>query len=222
MGSQPLGDGNLSTAEPAVGYIYACREGGGGPGAQVAGEWISDGFWDSTSKISVQGSVSWADYAPVEISQAADVRTIELPLNPNVAASPTCLDGGPIGYLLDGVALFNGLDAQNLDAVAHEIQDACGGHPEREGTYHYHNVGPCALAETEGSRSTLVGYALDGFGIYVTRDTDGNLPTNADLDECHGRVSEVEFNGEVQGVYHYEATLEYPYTVGCYRGTPAR
>ena len=62
--------------------------------------------------------------------------------------------------------------------------------------------------------------ALDGYGIYVERDKRGNLPTNADLDRCHGRTSKVEWNGTKQKVYHYSATLESPYTVGCYRGTP--
>jgi len=37
--------------------------------------------------------------------------------------------------------------------------------------------------------------------------------TNADLDECHGHA-----HGTLG--YHSHATIEYPYTVGCYRGTP--
>jgi hypothetical protein len=37
--------------------------------------------------------------------------------------------------------------------------------------------------------------------------------SNADLDECHGHE-----HGSLG--YHYHATIEYPYTVGCYRGTP--
>jgi hypothetical protein len=32
----------------------------------------------------------------------------------------------------------------------------------------------------------------------------------------------VSWNGEQVSMYHYVATLEYPYTVGCYRGTPVR
>lgn len=28
------------------------------------------------------------------------------------------------------------------------------------------------------------------------------------------------WNGTIQDVYHYDATLEYPYTLGCYHGTP--
>ena len=40
------------------------------------------------------------------------------------------------------------------------------------------------------------------------------------LDECHGHTHEIEWDGELVKRYHYHATAEYPYTVGCYRGTP--
>ena len=110
----------------------------------------------------------------------------------------------------NGVELFNALDAQKRDAVAHEEQDACGGHPGPNGAYHYHAISPCI--RTSGS-STLVGYALDGFGIYVEPGA-----TDADLDACHGRTSTVLWNGKPTRIYHYVATAEYPYTLGCFRG----
>jgi hypothetical protein len=71
-----------------------------------------------------------------------------------------------------------------------------------------------------GEPSPLVGYALDGFGIYGPRGADGKLVTNAQLDECHGRVGEVVFNGKKQKMYHYVLNNEYPYAIGCFRGTP--
>jgi hypothetical protein len=150
---------------------------------------------------------------------AAQSQTYTLPLNPKAAASPGCTALGVIGVLSDGVFLFNALDDAGRDAVAHETQDLCNGHPNGREAYHYHNVPSCIRDAAEGS-STLVGYALDGYGIYVERDAGGNLPTNADLDACHGRTSKVEWNGEQTSIYHYDATLEYPYTVGCYHGTP--
>ena len=42
--------------------------------------------------------------------------------------------------MLTGNVFFNALDAVGRDAVAHEIQDACEGHPERSSLYHYHNL----------------------------------------------------------------------------------
>lgn len=145
-----------------------------------------------------------------------------LPLDPAAASSPGCLGLGPIGMLSDGVLLFDALDAAGRDAGAHEVQDACGEHPQMNGTLHHHSVPSCILdkiGHTAGS-STLVGYAADGYGIYAEYDASGHLPTDAALDACHGRTSTVEWNGAQQRVYHYDVTLEYPYTLGCYHGTP--
>ncbi|CAB4686787.1 unannotated protein [freshwater metagenome] len=84
---------------------------------------------------------------------------------------------------------------------------------------HHHDIPPCLLAKAAKNSSTLVGYALDGYGIYVTKDSAGNLPTNTSLDACHGTTSTVPWNGKQTRTYHYVATLEYPYAVGCYHGT---
>jgi hypothetical protein len=146
--------------------------------------------------------------------------TFRIPRYPSVAATPSCTSLGPIGVLDDGVVLLNALDAEGRDAGAHEVLDKCDGHPMMAGMYHYHLVSPC-ISPTTANSSTLVGYALDGYGIYVERNAEGNLPTDSDLDACHGRTSEVLFNGQLVNMYHYDATLEYPYTVGCYVGTPA-
>jgi hypothetical protein len=142
-----------------------------------------------------------------------------LPTQPQVATQPSCLRAGPIGVLRDGVVLFDALDAQQRDAPAHEVLDHCEGHPERTGEYHHHDIPTCLLEQAVGS-ATLVGYALDGFGIYVERDTQGNLLANASLDACHGRSSDVPWDGQTAPMYHYVATREYPYTVGCFMGTP--
>lgn len=143
-----------------------------------------------------------------------------LALNPRAAAKPSCSNGGPIGVLSDGVVLFNALDGEGRDAGAHEVLDACAGHPDQSGTYHHHDIPPCILRSARSGRSTLVGYALDGYGIYVQKDRHGRLVTNTQLDACHGTTSRVPWNGRPTRIYHYVATLEYPYTVGCFRSRP--
>ncbi len=145
---------------------------------------------------------------------------LTLPRDPVAAAAPSCVPMGMIGIALNGVAIFNALDAGGRDAVAHEVQDVCSGHPEMRGQYHYH--GPSACLPDQDGREVLVGYAIDGFGIYSMRAADGRELTNADLDECHGRVSEVDWDGRRAAIYHYVVTREYPYTVGCFRGAPRR
>ena len=143
-----------------------------------------------------------------------------LPLNPTPAHKPSCTPGGPIGVLDDGVALFNALDGEGRDAGAHEVLDACGGHPDPTDVYHHHDIPPCILSRVRNGTTKLVGYALDGYGIYVVKSANGTLPTNTDLDRCHGTTSVVPWNGKRRRIYHYVATLEYPYAVGCFHGTP--
>ena len=152
----------------------------------------------------------------------AQAISYSLPASPRVAAKASCLTGGQIGVATNGVAIFDGLDAGDRDAVAHEVQDRCGGHPQQQGAYHYHAI-PACLTRGESTRthSRLVGYAFDGFPIYGPRGDGGRLLTNADLDACHGRVATVTLNGRRVRTYHYVATLEYPYTLGCFHGTPA-
>ncbi len=150
---------------------------------------------------------------------AAQSITWSVPVNPSAASKPSCTSGGPIGVLSDGVLLYNALDGEGRDAAAHEILDSCGGHPDMSSTYHHHEVPSCILDKATG-QSTLVGYAADGYGIYVERDAHGSLLTNASLDACHGRTSAVMWNGKRKSIYHYDATIEYPYTVSCFYGTP--
>jgi hypothetical protein len=122
---------------------------------------------------------------------------------------------GAIGVMLNGVSLFNAVDEQGRDAVVHEVQDKCDGHPEQRGTYHYHNISRCL---SEANTNKLLGYALDGFGIYGYTDENGKEIDPNLLDECRGMISEVEWNGKKTNIYHYVATKTFPYTLGCFKG----
>lgn len=144
--------------------------------------------------------------------------TITLPRNPAQASKPSCLPMGAIGVAVNGVLLYNALDGRGQDARAHEIQDSCEGHPNQS-DYHYHAGSACVLEGSAEGRSTLFGYAFDGFGIYVERDKNGDMLTNEDLDACHGRTSKVLWNGKKRSVYHYVVTQEFPYLLGCFTGT---
>jgi YHYH protein len=197
---------------PAASYSATAR----GTSLVIRTNDLPVGATTGTFPIGASDPASRYDRNPNTIRAVPTVFT--LPLNPRVAAQPTCLPFGPIGVTTNGVYLFDALDAQKRDAVAHEVQDACGGHPGPNGAYHYHAISPC-LATQARSSSTLVGYALDGFGIYVERDAHGSLLTNSALDACHGRVSTVAWNGKQTRIYHYVATAEYPYTLGCFRGS---
>lgn len=146
---------------------------------------------------------------------------LALPLNPVPAAAPSCVNMGMIGVTVTGVAIYNAFDAAGYDAVAREEQDACHGHPDQSEQYHYHgDLQACVPDAGSATRnSSLLGYALDGFGIYGPW-YDGKVLTSADLDACHGTVSPVEWNGATVSIYHYVSTYDFPYTVACYEGTP--
>ncbi len=142
---------------------------------------------------------------------------------PGAARRPSCLSGGPIGVALNGVAIFDALDAMNRDAAVYEILDRCDGHPERNGRYHYHTI-PACLTRSDKARqhSVVVGYALDGFPITGPRGDGGKVLSNTNLDACHGHTGSIVRNGKRIRSYHYHATPEYPYTLGCFKGTPLR
>lgn len=146
---------------------------------------------------------------------------LSLPADPELAASASCA-GGEVGFLLTGVLMFSAIDAGGRDAVAHETQDSCNGHPQRSGLYHYHGPSACIndAAGKAGKHSDLVGYAFDGFGIYGLRGENGRELKSADLDACHGHVHSVLWDGGPRKIYHYHLTPDFPYSVGCLRGTP--
>lgn len=145
---------------------------------------------------------------------------LKLPAAPQAAATPFCVGMGMIGVAISGVAIFNALDAMGRDAPAHEIQDRCGGHPERRGQYHYHTVSDCIADKSDKRHSGLFGYALDGFAIYGLLGETGQPLSNADLDACHGHTHRIDWDGKPTELYHYHLTAEYPYTIGCFHGAP--
>lgn len=159
------------------------------------------------------------DRNPNSISQ--QTLAVTLPADPQVAAQASCVSPPFVAVLTSGSVVFDALDALNRDAGAWETQDRCAGHPERTGQYHYHTVTTC-VADPGSGHSAVLGWAVDGFGLFGVRGERGETLTNDDLDACHGHMHEVEWDGRRVTMYHYHATYEYPYTVGCYRGTPAR
>jgi hypothetical protein len=139
---------------------------------------------------------------------------LSYPSNPEKEATPTCVSLGAIGVTKNGVVIYNAADARGEDAVAREIVDVFGGHPAGA-NYHYHFI-PERLDNKpqEDGHSGIVGYIKDGFPIYGYKGENGIEMSNYDLDLCHGHD-----HGSLG--YHYHATIEYPYTVGCYKGTPS-
>jgi hypothetical protein len=199
---------------------YSATSVNGGTGLSI----VSNGlpiapFSTGTFPIAASDPAYQYDQNPNSIDQ--QTISFTLPANPAPAASPGCLSGGRIGIAIDGVSIYDALDALGRDAVAHEEQDSCHGHPDQSSTYHYHGWLQACIADggSATTNSTLIGYALDGYGIYGPW-YNGKVLTTADLDACHGITSVVNWHGSLISVYHYVSTYDFPYTVGCYHGTP--
>jgi YHYH protein len=156
---------------------------------------------------------------PDPTSVKAHTVDVKLPYDPAKAASPHCIS--PVVGLADnGIPIDDGFDEDGNDAAALETQDICHGHPNQPNGYHYHSLSPCILSKKALTHTTQVGWALDGFGIYVEYNSRGQMLSTSDLDACHGRTSVVDWDGKMVRMYHYDATLDFPYLVGCYKGTP--
>eukprot|EP00389_Voromonas_pontica_P005972 GDKH01008967.1.p1 GENE.GDKH01008967.1~~GDKH01008967.1.p1 ORF type:complete len:429 (-),score=53.48 GDKH01008967.1:264-1550(-) len=98
------------------------------------------------------------------------------------------------------------------------FMDTCGGHAN---PYHYHFDPTCEYDKTKTTQhSSLVGFGLDGRGLYGMYEGASGKPT--DLDSCNGHFGVVPADtalGIAAGgaaVYHYHTTTEAPYTIGCY------
>lgn len=153
-------------------------------------------------------------------SIAPHAYTLTLPTTPTLAASPGCV-GNEVGMAINGIPIMNAFDPAGRDAMATELQDTCDGSPGLGNIYHYHGYSSC-LKDTAkaGEHSSLLGYALDGFGIFGLRGEGGYELSSDDLDECHGHTHVIMWDGKPTRMYHYHFTHDFPYLVGCFKGTP--
>lgn len=152
------------------------------------------------------------DGNPNSIKAQSDDYT--LPVTPIALSQPDCIYG-QVGVMNDGVALFDGFDAEYRDAVAHEVQDQWDGHPDVTSEYHDHGfeTGP-----VKDPISTVVGFAFDGYPITGSLLPNGNYLHTTDLDECHGLTSTITLDGKSVTTYHYVLTQDFPYSVSCFHG----
>lgn len=126
--------------------------------------------------------------------------------------------GGPVSR---GIA-FNGV---TYDAPA-PIQlilsgytipplDHAGGHINMNSGYHYHAATGHSkeISQTDG-HAPMIGYAMDGIGLYAYKDKNGQAPE--DLDQCRGHYD------DVRGYhYHVDDAGENNF-INCFSGATAK
>jgi Arylsulfotransferase (ASST) len=146
-----------------------------------------------------------------------------IPAVPRARKHPRCLSDQPIGIAMNGVPILAPSDAAGQDLAARQVGDACRGVVTRDGLYAYRLGSPCLDAAAFGQGAGgQIGWARDGFPIVGPRGRKGKLLRDSDLDTCHGRVDKVKVGGRVVRRYRYHQTAEFPYLIGCFRGTPRK
>lgn len=144
--------------------------------------------------------------------------TFKIPLNPTAASTHQPTPLGPIGIAINGVPFFNQYAGPNQPLTNEMVSfDQAWGHPQQFGMYHYH-VEPLFLTTVKASKSSLLGFLLDGFPVYGPQE-NGATVLNSDLDVYHGHTGPTrEFPS---GIYHYHFTTDAPYLNGNgFWGTP--
>ncbi len=142
----------------------------------------------------------------------------KIPVDPKMASThaPTAL--GAIGVSLNGVPFFNQYAGPSQPLTGEVVSfDRYWGHPAPTGQYHYH-VEPLYLTTVKVTKSSLLGFLLDGFPVYGPEE-NGVAIDNSKLDSFHGHTSATM--DYPNGIYHYHITATDPYINGQgYYGTP--
>jgi hypothetical protein len=125
---------------------------------------------------------------------------------------------GPIGIAANGVVFYNPFDANSQDAS--NMMDACCGHPDPSGTYHYHKYPVCInspWADDGKEHSPLIGWAFDGFPIYGPFESAGVMAKDLGGDNA---LNDFNIHWDKDRGWHYHVTPgKFPYIIGGYWGT---
>lgn len=133
-------------------------------------------------------------------------QTFLIPITPVPQSTPAFFATGPggpgstvpstRGIALNGIEFSAPAPVNNiLSAYTIAPFDDAGGHINVHQGYHYHAATGVSFSVTQSdAHAGLIGYAMDGYGIYNRFDDNGEEPT--DLDACRGHYD------EIRG-YHY-------------------
>lgn len=157
-----------------------------------------------------------------------------IPTTPKYSTIVTKTSLGSIGVMISGAVLFNAYEGDgktvamssnfsitDASGATASFVDKCSGHPTpNSGAYHYHGLPSCVTSKVDTSTgaSHIIGYALDGYPIYGSKDIQGKIVPVKSLDKCNGITSPTpEFP---QGIYHYvlPGTSDATSSIGCFHG----
>ena len=156
--------------------------------------------------------------------------TYYIPLNPQpnlnhfVTAkdnSNHALNMGPIGIATNGIVFFNPFDAGSQDAS--NFMDACCGHPNFDGQYHYHKYPICLntpWSDDGQAHSPLLGWAFDGYPIYGPYESKDVMAKDL---TGPSKLNGFNMHYDSDRGWHYHVTPGvFPYIIGGYWGSVDR
>jgi hypothetical protein len=144
---------------------------------------------------------------------AGATSTYLLPVTPVPLAGPAEIDRmGVVGLALNGVDFDPPAPVEAILAnYTIAAFDDCGGHVNLHAGYHYHAATGCPTEVAQSdAHAPLIGYALDGYGLYAMLDTAGTEPS--DLDACRGHAD------ATRGYHYHVASPGENMFIGCFHG----
>ncbi|MEL0632002.1 YHYH protein [Pseudoalteromonas carrageenovora] len=139
-----------------------------------------------------------------------------IPITPVASAQNNSIGNTNVGVALNGVVLAASAPVDAiLGAYTIAAFDDCAGHINLVAGYHYHGEAGCSQTQIQSDgHAAMMGYALDGFGIFGMLNEDNTEPT--DLDECRGH------SDDTRGYHYHAADVSENMFIGCFKGAVAR
>lgn len=168
---------------------------------------------DQFVNVCLQCLPSWIDAEETHLIPITPVM-VDTPIQFGENAPPGQPNNSPVNR---GIA-FNGVKYDlpaALDIILGGYQlapvDNAGGHINNAVGYHYHgDMGVSKQIAQTDDHAAMIGYALDGHGIFRELDLDGNEHT--DLDDCRGH------SDDIRGYHYHAAALADNNFIGCLSG----
>lgn len=139
-----------------------------------------------------------------------------IPITPVASTQNNSIGNTNVGVALNGVVLAAPAPVDAiLGAYTIAAFDDCAGHINLVAGYHYHGEAGCSQTQIQSDgHAAMMGYALDGFGIFGMLNEDNTEPT--DLDECRGHTD------DTRGYHYHAADVAENMFIGCFKGAIAR
>ena len=135
-------------------------------------------------------------------------------MTPHSADEPGRLSG-QAGISLNGFQIAARAPVDDiLSSYTIAAFDDCGGHVNPNEGYHYHAATAAEGCNSAGSEAdghpVLIGYAMEGYGIYGPLNSDSD--ELSELDECNGQED------STRGYHYHAASPELNQHIGCFHG----